>query len=474
MDKQEALRILAAMVEPKPKRGMTKQQALDILAGLVQTPRQADASALLERAVREEVSRHPNDPRPSRVFASMVKRSETPDRLLADRALWLQQARERLPNQPDAPTRLAPKRLRSTVNSYGVRVEVPADHLAIVEPFAGAGLMGLAFHIEGCTTIDVCEYLKWPVESMKANNDGYFGLQWSDVSKLKTQDARTWVPARIEGGVDAIVGGVPCKAWSDAARLGRTPDQIGPAADDNYFPLVLDWICDLQPRMVLIENVSKLLTVDSFRRWFQREWGRQLDALGYTLLMHRMFAADYGTPQNRDRALIVCVPKGARYIADPARLKAGPQITHAKPHSPEVQSGDKLPWVSMHDRLVSGCCAGYGLVDCVHLGNEQIRCRTCHNGSNFDPAPNTRGDDGRNPIEGVKVKGRRGTIPVQQYMVRPMSRLRPDQLRYLKYNPADMLPSFPKGSWCPQVSMRGQTFVTSPPKPQRSSFPNSR
>jgi site-specific DNA-cytosine methylase len=431
--------------KPKPRRRVSPGIDLDAIVADVTgaSRRQAPPPDLRKTwsAILRRESRHA-DPRPSRALHALLDTvpAKTREQILSERGVWLQRARERLPRQPPRGADRPPLTERRINRPDGQRVDVPAGALTAIEPFAGAGLLGLALHVEGCVTVDLCEISKWAIETQRANARHFFGLGW----RPEPSNAWTWEPLRIEGNVDLLIGGPPCKPFSKGAELGRKGKQIGATANDNFFPRALDWIADLQPRLVAFENSSRLVKYKPFRRWLDTAWKPQLEALGYTMHSVVLYAADYGTPQNRTRAWIVCWPTEATWPQENEAIYSAPAPTHGAPGSPAVERGELLPWTPMHDRLISGCCGGYGLVDCQWLGNADLQCRTCSGGSNYRAAPNTTGDDGRRDVEQMRVKSKRKgrQISMGQYMLEVVSEQRPDQLRYLKFAPIDFA-----GAW---------------------------
>lgn len=293
---------------------------------------------------------------------------------------------------------------------------------AAVEVFAGAGLFSLALHVEGFEEVDSVEWSPSSVATRR-RNASVLGLR----RVPNPADARTWEPALV--AVDALVGGPPCNPFSGAARLSRDADARGWRAEDNHFPLALDWICDLGPRVVAFENARELSTNADNRRWLDG-WRAQLGALGYASAVHMLAAADYGSPQARVRTWVFAWRaddvRAGRVLAEP------PPTTHGRPGTWGVGQGGKLPWTRMFDRLVSGCCQGYYLVDCANLGNAGYACRGCIDARNFRAAPNTTGETGERRVP-ESVGGR----PYVDYMLEPMSKLRPDQVRIFKFTPAD-------------------------------------
>jgi site-specific DNA-cytosine methylase len=165
------------------------------------------------------------------------------------------------------------------------------------------------------------------------------------------------------------------------------------------YPRVLEWIADAVPRVVVMENsieiTRKKSTVEYFDNWF-----RQLAHLGYEGTIWGLSSASFGTPQNRERAFVVCWPKGASWGA---HLQAPPPPTHADPRSPAVKDGALLPWTRAFDRLNSGCCAGWALTSCVSLGNLEGSCSFCVDGINYEPAPNQSAEEIRADLSAADI-----------------------------------------------------------------------
>lgn len=398
---------------------------LDAIIGSVTAGRQTRTPpASWDEALQREA--RSKDPRPSRVLHAYLESLSPKNRakVLADRGVWLQRARESLSNQPPrAVTRPRSKRLSGV------------EPMTILDAFAGGGLLNLAMHIEGARTVDLCEINKWAVETLNANRHRWYGIGIEAVSC----DARDWEPRRSPGNVDLLTGGPPCKPFSKGAEMHRRVE-LGPTAPDNFFPRVLDWVCDVQPRVVALENSSRIVEDARFREWFEVAWVPQMEALGYRVAFWNLSAADFGTPQNRKRAWVVAWPKGAPWGKV---LRHPPQPTHGRPGTSGVGEHGLLPWVPGFDRLTSGCCQGFYLVDCVNLGDNEVKCRGCIDARNFEAAPNTVEPYGRIALD-KKMVGRGGTRArsFADWMMEEYSELRPGERRIDWKNPADMA-----GAW---------------------------
>jgi site-specific DNA-cytosine methylase len=173
----------------------------------------------------------------------------------------------------------------------------------------------------------------------------------------------------------------------------------------------------------------------STRRWLTA-WQKQARAIGYDSAAHVLDAADFGNPTMRRRTFVFAWPVGASWGE---ALRVRPEGNFARPGSASVARGDKLPWMPMLDRLTSGCCAGWGLVDCVNLGGLDVACRGCGTGRKFAPAPNTQGEHGRRGGKGVVIETLRGPKPWHLWIRDTVGDKQP---RFDKFVPADMA-----GAW---------------------------
>ena len=334
---------------------------------------------------------------------------------------------------PPTPRKAQPRAARDhgyqTLDHNEVWQETP---LLTMEAFAGGGLLTLASALEGNIEVDGFEIAK-PAIATQKRNAGLLRLAHDP----NPTEASAWRPStRTPDGLDLLYGGPPCVWASKGANLGRSEWERGWFSKDNYFPMSLDWICDLQPRVVVWENAPELGESDKYRPWLAL-WRKQVSALGYDMAVHVLAAADFGNPTMRRRAFVIAWPKGAPWGKHLARA---PQGEFARPGSPEVRRGAKMPWKPSLDRLTSGCCGGWGLVDCVFLGNLGAQCRGCGNGRNFVPAPNTGGEQGRIGLKGVVVKKKKGKDePWHKWICGMVGKRQP---RFDKFVPADLA-----GAW---------------------------
>lgn len=342
----------------------------------------ASLSSAFESALKEEARQA--QPRPSEVVRRLLA-GPKPELVESMRAELLQRARERLPRQPATPRTPPPETRRITPPREGVWGIVAPGSTTLkgrpiaAEAFTGGGLLSIAGLVEGVYAQEICEYDQACIDTLRLNLHSF----------AEARDAFTWTPSVPDGGLDLLLGGPPCQPFSRGASLGASLD-VGPASPRNAYPRVLDWIADAQPRVAVLEN-SADVTRGGFKAWFDI-WWRSAAVLGYEGVFWVLQAADFGTPQNRERAFAVLWPRGAPWGA---ALRQAPPATHGRPGSPAVERGEVLPWSRPFDRVFSGCCGGYGLSGCVNLGNLEGSCSSCVDGANFQAAPNQSGEEGR-------------------------------------------------------------------------------
>ena len=127
-----------------------------------------------------------------------------------------------------------------------------------------------------------------------------------------------------EDTIDLIVGGPPCQAFSTAGKRKGFEDERG-----NVFLAFLDRAIELSPRFLVIENVRGILSAPLKHRphiergdnrpplSFEEEKGgalfyilERLRNAGYGVSFNLYNSANFGTPQKRERVIIICSKEG--------------------------------------------------------------------------------------------------------------------------------------------------------------------
>lgn len=147
-------------------------------------------------------------------------------------------------------------------------------------------------------------------------------------------DIRDYTPERIreiaglqeEDEIDLIVGGPPCQAFSTAGKRKGFEDIRG-----NVFRNFINIITTLKPKYAVIENVRGLLSAPLKHRphnlrgkGFEelsneelpggalRHIVNTLGENGYSLSFNLYNSANFGTPQKRERVIVICSRDGKK------------------------------------------------------------------------------------------------------------------------------------------------------------------
>jgi DNA (cytosine-5)-methyltransferase 1 len=234
--------------------------------------------------------------------------------------------------------------------------------LKLLDLFSGIGGFSLGLERSGgFETVAFCEIEDYPRRVLAKH--------WPEVPCY--DDIRTLTAERLAAdgiAVDAISAGFPCQDISHAGKQGGID-----AERSGLWSQVVRLVGELQPRLLLLENVSALLSGPSTRAgaWFGRVLG-DLAALGYDAEWESIRAGTIGLPQNRDRVWVLAYPhkvgRNAPVIETALPNKAGAfreweQVelcgtrrgnTRFVPSSRIIRMGDGLP--SEVDRSRVECC----------------------------------------------------------------------------------------------------------------------
>jgi DNA (cytosine-5)-methyltransferase 1 len=145
-----------------------------------------------------------------------------------------------------------------------------------------------------------------------------------DVRNYQAKDILSISGFESGENIDLIVGGPPCQAFSTAGKRLGFNDERG-----NVFLHFVDLICTLRPKFAVIENVRGLLSAPLVHRPHNQR-GRGFPALtheerpggalkeivrrfkkaGFSVSFNLYNAAIFGTPQVRERVVIICSRDG--------------------------------------------------------------------------------------------------------------------------------------------------------------------
>lgn len=183
--------------------------------------------------------------------------------------------------------------------------------------FSGAMGLDIGLHKVGFETLLTCEIDKSSRQTIIANNPG-IGLI-GDIRAYTTDQILEYAGLKSKEDVDLIVGGPPCQAFSSAGKRMGLADDRG-----NVFLKFIEVIENINPKFAVIENVRGLLSAaydidlkpeeEEFLPYELKELKgatmfyvyNRLRAAGYQLSFNLYNSANYGTPQVRERVIIIC------------------------------------------------------------------------------------------------------------------------------------------------------------------------
>ena len=168
------------------------------------------------------------------------------------------------------------------------KVQEPA---VVLDLFAGCGGLSLGFEDVGFRTIGF-EMVDEAVDTYNRNLKGKCYNQFLEVGFNYPE----------EENIDIIIGGPPCQPFS---RFGN---QKGMEDARDGFPIFIDAVRRLQPKVFLFENVANIL---GRHKWYLDLIVQELQNLGYIVEYKVLNAVDYGVPQRRER--LICVGHRASF-----------------------------------------------------------------------------------------------------------------------------------------------------------------
>lgn len=152
----------------------------------------------------------------------------------------------------------------------------------VLDLFAGCGGLSLGFEAVGYKTIGF-EMNEAAAETYRKNLNG-------DCHAIKLDLSFDYPKASI------VIGGPPCQPFSVGGH------QKGMEDARDGFPVFIDAVRKLQPKVFLFENVRGLLYSN---RWYFDLVIQELMKLGYMIDYKLLNAVYFGVPQNRERLFVI-------------------------------------------------------------------------------------------------------------------------------------------------------------------------
>ncbi|WP_026709839.1 DNA cytosine methyltransferase [Flavobacterium filum] len=152
----------------------------------------------------------------------------------------------------------------------------------VVDLFAGCGGLSLGFEANGFKTIGY----EMDEQATNTYNKNLIGECFNEKLTVET----------IYPKADIVIGGPPCQPFSVGGK------QLGLKDSRDGFPIFLSAIRQLDPEVLLFENVRGMLYKN---KWYLKEVIEELERLGYYINYSLLNAVNYEVPQNRERVIVI-------------------------------------------------------------------------------------------------------------------------------------------------------------------------
>jgi DNA (cytosine-5)-methyltransferase 1 len=216
------------------------------------------------------------------------------------------------------------KHAGSDVQDHVRRSTTHPPKLKALSFFSGCMGMDLGLEQAGIEVLLTCEIDRAARKTIEANRPDIALI--GDIRNYSAVEIRNLAGLSAQDEIDVMVGGPPCQAFSSAGKRQGFNDERG-----NVFLTFIDRIIELNPKFAVIENVRGLLSAPLKHRPHEQRGGnapplsqeelrggalfyitRKLKEAGYGVSFNLYNAANFGSPQQRERVVIICSRDGKR------------------------------------------------------------------------------------------------------------------------------------------------------------------
>ena len=202
----------------------------------------------------------------------------------------------------------------------------------VIDLFAGVGGLSYGFAHDDCFKILAANEILPPMATAYSLNHPEVKMYNMDIKNFSISNL--FVDFGIKkGDIDVVIGGPPCQAYSTVGK--RLIDDPRGKLFQEYYRI----LSELMPKVFVFENVKGLLSmcggdlIQTIRSLFE--------SLGYKVYVKLLNAADYGTPQIRERVILVGTLLGGTFRY--------PTPTYYNPETGKIQG--LKPYVTLGEAL---------------------------------------------------------------------------------------------------------------------------
>jgi DNA (cytosine-5)-methyltransferase 1 len=167
------------------------------------------------------------------------------------------------------------------------------NNLKVLDLFSGCGGLSLGFKLAGFKIAGAIDHDTDSIETFKKNfGAGKFFVK--DINQINKEFIK-----KNYNNVDVIIGGPPCQGFSNANRWHKNYSD----PRNLLFLKFIEFVKIIKPKMVLIENVSGILSRSNGE--IINNIKEILNKNGYKVDYKLLNASEFGVPQIRKRVFIV-------------------------------------------------------------------------------------------------------------------------------------------------------------------------
>ena len=173
-----------------------------------------------------------------------------------------------------------------------------SDKMKVLDIFCGAGGFSQGFKEAGFDIVAGIDKWDKAIETYKKNHD-HIAL---------CKDLTTYTPSKLVEeykikDIDVIIGGPPCQGFSNAGKR----DVKDPR--NSLFMEFKKYLDYFMPKMFIMENVLGILSMKNQKGEKCIDIITNLLKENYQIIICKLYASDFGVPQNRRRVLIFGIRK---------------------------------------------------------------------------------------------------------------------------------------------------------------------
>lgn len=206
--------------------------------------------------------------------------------------------------------------------------------VSAISMFSGAGGLDIGAYLAGINVLYTLDFNKDSVDTISSNKiftestHSFGDIREVDINSIKE------IIANDTHDLLFLIGGPPCQPFSKAGYWVTNDNRDSFNDDRNMIPYYFDVVGELNPDLVLLENVESILHPSNSEIVNYIE--NRFKDLGFEMITLKLNAADFGVPQKRKRVF---------FIATKKQIKLELQPTHSDKNSNLKPYSKVIDWI---------------------------------------------------------------------------------------------------------------------------------